>query len=30
LGYVVRVLLTVILIAWAPIALMFHALPQTE
>ena len=28
--YVVRVALTVILIAGAPIALMFHALPQTE
>jgi hypothetical protein len=30
LGYVVRVMLTVVLIAGAPIALMFHALPQTE
>lgn len=30
LTYVVRVLLTVVLIAGAPIALMFHALPQTE
>ncbi len=29
-GYVIRVTLTVILIAGAPIALMFHALPQTE
>ncbi|HVK26231.1 MAG TPA: hypothetical protein VM677_33170, partial [Actinokineospora sp.] len=28
--YVVRVALTVILIAGAPLALMFHALPQTE
>lgn len=28
--YIVRVALTVILIAGAPIALMFHALPQTE
>jgi hypothetical protein len=28
--YVVRVALTVILVAGAPIALMFHALPQTE
>jgi hypothetical protein len=30
LTYVVRVFLTVVLIAGAPIALMFHALPQTE
>ena len=29
-GFVIRVALTVILIAGAPIALMFHALPQTE
>ena len=29
-GYVIRVGLTIILIAGAPIALMFHALPQTE
>lgn len=29
-GYVIRVALTVILIAAAPLALMFHALPQTE
>ncbi|MFI7676454.1 hypothetical protein [Actinophytocola sp. NPDC049390] len=28
--YVVRVALTIILIAGAPLALMFHALPQTE
>jgi hypothetical protein len=28
--YIVRVALTVILIAGAPLALMFHALPQTE
>jgi hypothetical protein len=28
--YIVRVALTVVLIAGAPIALMFHALPQTE
>jgi hypothetical protein len=28
--YIVRVALTIILIAGAPIALMFHALPQTE
>jgi hypothetical protein len=28
--YVVRVALTVVLLAGAPIALMFHALPQTE
>ncbi len=28
--YVVRVALTVVLIAGAPLALMFHALPQTE
>jgi hypothetical protein len=28
--YVIRVALTVILIAGAPLALMFHALPQTE
>ncbi|MEJ7705059.1 MAG: hypothetical protein WKF47_16035 [Geodermatophilaceae bacterium] len=30
IGFVIRVALTVILIAGAPIALMFHALPQTE
>ena len=30
LTYVVRVFLTVVLIAGAPIALMFHALPQTD
>jgi hypothetical protein len=30
LGYVIRVMLTIILIAGAPLALMFHALPQTE
>ena len=30
IGWVVRVALTVILIAGAPIALMFHALPHTE
>ncbi|CRK57606.1 Basic proline-rich protein [Alloactinosynnema sp. L-07] len=30
LTYVVRVALTIILIAGAPLALMFHALPQTE
>jgi len=29
-GYVIRVALTVILVAGAPLALMFHALPQTE
>lgn len=29
-GYVIRVTLTVILVAGAPIALMFHGLPQTE
>ena len=29
-GYVIRVGLTIILVAGAPIALMFHALPQTE
>ncbi|OZM76570.1 ABC transporter permease [Pseudonocardia sp. MH-G8] len=29
-GFVIRVALTVILVAGAPIALMFHALPQTE
>ena len=29
-GYVIRVGVTIILIAGAPIALMFHALPQTE
>ena len=29
-GYVIRVGLTVLLVAGAPIALMFHALPQTE
>lgn len=29
-GYVIRVAITIILIAGAPIALMFHALPQTE
>ncbi len=28
--YVVRVALTIVLIAGAPLALMFHALPQTE
>ncbi|NYI93720.1 hypothetical protein HNR02_007095 [Amycolatopsis endophytica] len=28
--YVVRVALTIILIVAAPLALMFHALPQTE
>ncbi|NRN65730.1 Cell surface antigen I/II [Kibdelosporangium sp. 4NS15] len=28
--YIVRVALTVILVAGAPVALMFHALPQTE
>ncbi|NIJ10540.1 hypothetical protein FHU38_000884 [Saccharomonospora amisosensis] len=30
LTYIVRVALTIILIAGAPLALMFHALPQTE
>ena len=30
IGYVIRVALTVILIAGAPLALMCHALPQTE
>ncbi len=29
-GYVIRVALTIILVAGAPLALMFHALPQTE
>ncbi|MGH3857655.1 MAG: hypothetical protein ACRDR6_30035, partial [Pseudonocardiaceae bacterium] len=28
--YIVRVVLTIVLIAGAPLALMFHALPQTE
>ncbi|MGH3846289.1 MAG: hypothetical protein ACRDR6_30675 [Pseudonocardiaceae bacterium] len=28
--YIVRVMLTIVLIAGAPLALMFHALPQTE
>ncbi|HEX5142794.1 MAG TPA: hypothetical protein VFW21_02890 [Mycobacterium sp.] len=30
LTYIVRVALTIVLIAGAPLALMFHALPQTE
>lgn len=30
IAYIVRVALTIILIAGAPLALMFHALPQTE
>jgi len=29
-GYIIRVALTIILVAGAPVALMFHALPQTE
>ena len=30
IGFVIRVAVTIILIAGAPLALMFHALPQTE